>query len=127
MSPEQATGDAEPDERSDIYSLGVVGYYLLTGHAPFEGTQPISILLAHAQRQPTPPSKLRDDVPSDLEAVVLQCLAKIPADRYGSAIQLAQALDDCLHAGRWTHADAARWWGDVGHHSLDSHREFAGI
>ena len=50
MSPEQATGDSEPDERSDIYSLGVVAYYLLTGRPPFEGTQPIKILVAHAHK-----------------------------------------------------------------------------
>jgi len=113
MSPEQATGDAEPDERSDIYSLGVVAYFLLTGQVPFEGRQPIKVLVAHAQRQPQPPHLLRADVPADLEAVVMRCLEKSPADRYASAMELAADLDACEHAGRWTSAEAAAWWRGV--------------
>lgn len=113
MSPEQATGDVEPDERSDIYSLGVVAYYLLTGKVPFEGARPIKVLIAHAQDEPRPPHHLRPDVPADLEAVVMRCLAKSPSDRYASAAQLARALDACEHAGRWTQAEAAAWWRGV--------------
>ena len=82
MSPEQALGDSEPDARSDIYSLGAVAYYLLTGAPPFEGDKPIKIILAHAHDPVVPPSRLRSDVPADLEQVVLRCLAKNPDDRY---------------------------------------------
>lgn len=113
MSPEQAIGDAEPDERSDIYSLGVVAYYLLTGRTPFEGTQPLKILLAHAQRQPAPPSSLHADVPADLESVVMRCLSKSPDERFASASELAQALDQCEHANRWSFARAADWWAEA--------------
>ncbi|MFO7905197.1 MAG: serine/threonine-protein kinase [Planctomycetota bacterium] len=110
MSPEQATGDSEPDERSDIYSMGVVAYYLLTGKTPFDGNQPIKILVAHAQRKPKQPSLIRPGLPQDLEAVVLRCLAKSPADRYDSAMQLAEALDACVDADQWSAAIAADWW-----------------
>jgi tRNA A-37 threonylcarbamoyl transferase component Bud32 len=109
MSPEQALGDA-PDARSDIYSLGAVGYFLLTGLAPFEGTQPIKVLLAHAHQPVVPPSAHRPDVPSDLEQVILRCLSKRPDQRYQDAAALAEALAGCQAAGRWTRHDAAAWW-----------------
>ncbi len=125
MSPEQATGEVEPDERSDIYSLGVVAYYLLTGRTPFEGTQPIKILLAHVQRPPTPLSELLTDIPSDLEAVVMRCLAKSPDDRFAAATLLARALDQCQDADRWTHADAAVWWKNAAHNSIRTSQQLA--
>lgn len=125
MSPEQATGDQEPDERSDIYSLGVVAYYLLTGRTPFEGDQAIQILVAHAHRQPLAPSQLHQGVPTDLEQVVMRCLAKSPADRYPSARALAEALEQCEHAGQWTHSEAAQWWRGVGRDVLKARRELA--
>lgn len=113
MSPEQVTGDHEPDARSDIYSLGVVAYYLLSGRPPFEADQTISILVAHAHKRPVPLSELVPDVPADLEAVVMRCLAKSPADRYPSSPALAEALDNCQAAQDWSHQHAAIWWADV--------------
>jgi serine/threonine-protein kinase len=110
MSPEQALGDHEPDERCDIYSLGAVAYFLLTGRPPFDGDRPIKVILAHAHDEVVPPSRLRRDLPSDLEQVVLRCLAKNPDDRFASAMALRQALAECESAGRWTHGDAAKWW-----------------
>jgi eukaryotic-like serine/threonine-protein kinase len=110
MSPEQAIGEAHPDARSDIYSLGAVMYFLLTGRPPFEGNRPIKVMIAHAHEEVVPPSEHRPDVPSDLEAVVLGCLAKDPAERFQSAAELREALDRCGDAGRWTRADAAAWW-----------------
>ena len=85
MSPEQATGGRELDERSDIYSLGAVAYYLLTGRPPFEGEGGIEVLIAHARDPVVPPSRVRADVPEDLERVVLRCLAKDPAERFPDA------------------------------------------
>jgi hypothetical protein len=110
MSPEQALGDSEPDARSDIYSLGAVAYYLLTGSPPFDGDRPIKIILAHAHEAVVPPSRLRGEIPSDLEKVVLRCLAKAPADRYQSAMELRQALSECVAAGGWAPEDATAWW-----------------
>jgi serine/threonine-protein kinase len=121
MSPEQALGDSEPDARSDIYSLGAVAYFLLTGVPPFEGDRPIKVILAHAHEQVLPPSKLRSDIPRDVEQVVLRCLAKNPAERYQSAAALRRALSECVAAGGWTHEEAAGWWN--AHGLQDAHLE----
>jgi len=110
MSPEQALGDVEVDARSDIYSLGAVGYYLLTGRPPFEGDRPIKVILAHAHEEVTPPSRLRPEVPADLEQVILRALAKRPEDRYPDVVALSEALGQCEAAGRWSREEAARWW-----------------
>jgi serine/threonine-protein kinase len=110
MAPEQALGDSEPDERCDVYSLGAVAYFLLTGRPPFEGDRPIKVILAHAHDEVVPPSRHRSGVPADLEQVVLRCLAKNPDDRFPSAAALRQSLAECESAGRWTHGDAAQWW-----------------
>ncbi|MCA9071167.1 MAG: serine/threonine protein kinase, partial [Planctomycetaceae bacterium] len=113
MSPEQTTAE-DVDARSDIYSLGGVAYFLLTGHAPFEHEKAIKILLAHASQQPDPPSQLQPDIPVDLERVILRCLSKAPEDRYDSAKSLRTALSECSAAGLWTRENAAQWWRDYG-------------
>jgi serine/threonine-protein kinase len=110
MSPEQAMGDGEPDARGDIYSLGAVGYCLLTGLPPFGGDKPIKVMFAHAHEPPVPPSQQGVDVPDDLERVILRCLEKKPADRYQTAAELDAALSACRDAGGWTRADAQAWW-----------------
>lgn len=109
MSPEQALGQ-RPDARSDLYSLGAVGYYLLTGHPPFEGGKPLKVLVGHARDAVVPPSTWTPGIPPDLEEVVLKCLAKAPADRYADAEALGEALAACTHADIWTRQSAARWW-----------------
>jgi serine/threonine-protein kinase len=121
MSPEQALGDSEPDERCDVYSLGAVAYYLLTGRPPFEGDRAIKIILAHAHDAVVPPSRHRGEVPADLEQVILRCLAKNPLERFASAAALREALSECESAGRWTAGDAAKWWQVNG--KADSHAE----
>jgi serine/threonine-protein kinase len=110
MSPEQATGETKPDPRSDIYSLGAVAYFILTGHPPFEADKPLKVLLAHVNQIAVPPSAYRSDIPADLEQVVLRCLAKAPADRFPDAASLAEALDACQCAGGWNRSLAADWW-----------------
>jgi serine/threonine-protein kinase len=110
MSPEQATGESEPDARSDIYSIGAVAYFLLTGRPPFVGEKPIQVLIAHAREAVVPPSKVRSDVPKDLESLVLRCLAKTPADRFPSAASLESTLGECQAAGLWNRSRAAEWW-----------------
>src|SRR6185503_720564 len=79
MSPEQAIGDREPDARSDIYALGGVLYFLLTGRPPFDDENPMKVLIAHAHEPPPPPSQFIPDLPDDLELVVMRCLQKSPA------------------------------------------------
>jgi eukaryotic-like serine/threonine-protein kinase len=92
LSPEQARG-GEVDPRSDLYSLGVVLYELLTGKTPFEGETPVEIAMKHLSNPPRPPSKLREDVPRELDMVVLRALAKNPDDRYQSADQMEADLE----------------------------------
>ena len=113
MSPEQATGGRELDERSDIYSLGAVAYYLLTGRPPFDGGDGIGVMIAHARDPVVPPSRVRADVPEDLERVVLRCLAKDPAERFPDAESLERALGACACAGEWDRERASRWWDDA--------------
>jgi serine/threonine-protein kinase len=110
MSPEQARGGRELDERSDIYSLGAVAYHLLAGRPPFNEGGGIGVMIAHARDPVPPPSQVRDGIPEDLERVVLQCLAKDPADRFPDAQSLERALGECACAGDWGQDRAARWW-----------------
>ena len=112
MSPEQAKGGHELDERSDIYSLGAVAYYLLTGRPPFQADGRTAVLIAHARDPVEPPSRVRPGIPEDLERVVLRCLAKPPDQRFPDAEALEQALGACACAGDWDQGRAARWWQD---------------
>jgi serine/threonine-protein kinase len=92
MSPEVTLGQPV-DARSDVYALGAVLYFMLTGTPPFTRRTPTAILLAHAQEQPLPPSARRGEpLPAELESVVMRCLAKAPHERYPDAGQLRDAL-----------------------------------
>jgi eukaryotic-like serine/threonine-protein kinase len=110
MSPEQADGKKDLDARSDIYSLGAVAYYLLTGQPPFVRPTPLQTLIAHACDLPIPPDQLRAGVPTDLQAVVLRCLEKDPAQRFPDTRSLVKALAGCQAAGLWTEERAIAWW-----------------
>jgi serine/threonine-protein kinase len=109
MAPEQATG-AEADARSDIYSLGAVAYYMLTGRPPFPGDNAIKVMIAHASEAVTPPSVHRPDIPADLEAIVMRSLAKTPSERFADTASLGAALAVCECADLWSRHDAAQWW-----------------
>jgi eukaryotic-like serine/threonine-protein kinase len=108
MSPEQAQGNPV-DARSDIYSLGAVLYYLLTGRTPFADENPMKVLIAHAHEPPPPPSQ-HADVPDDVELIVMACLQKSPDDRYQTAAELAAAIEECDDYGEWTREAAQSWW-----------------
>ena len=110
MSPEQAGGQQQLDARSDIYSVGALAYYLLTGAPPFVCPSTVRTLAAHLYEPALPLTGRRPDVPSDLEAVVLRCLAKNPSDRFPDARSLEEALAACRIAGEWTAGEAASWW-----------------
>ena len=113
MSPEQATNSRPLDARSDIYSLGAVAYYLLTGRPPFDAGNAIEAIIAHARDPVVPASQIRDEVPADLDAVVLRCLAKDPMERFPDAESLEIALGRCACASSWDKALARQWWNDV--------------
>jgi eukaryotic-like serine/threonine-protein kinase len=112
MPPEQVVQYDRVGPRSDLYALGGVAYFLLTGQPPYTGRSMSELIFAHASRPIVPPSQLRADVPADLDQVVIQCLAKDPSARFASAAELAAALRRCAAASQWDAAQAAAWWAN---------------
>lgn len=98
FSPEQARG-GYVDEKSDIYSLGIVMYEMLTGRVPFDGDNPVNIALMHINGEMVPPSKLVAGVPPALEHIILKCTDKYPVNRYASADELIEALNNLEFVG----------------------------
>ncbi len=100
IPPEQAQGDSKRVGRSaDIYALGAILYKMLTGRPPFRGASPLETIIQVLNQDPVPPSRLRSQVPRELETICLKCLAKKPSGRYPTAEALAEDLDRYL-AGR---------------------------
>jgi serine/threonine-protein kinase len=110
MAPEQVMRSRPPDPRTDLYALGAIAYFLLTGRPPFTGADSMAVMVSQARDPVVPPSTLREDVPDDLEAVLLRCLEKEPDDRYPDAQTLALALADCGDADGWSAEEARAWW-----------------
>jgi hypothetical protein len=92
IAPEQAADPRQADIRADIYSLGCTLYYLLAGHVPFPEGTALDKLTAHRERAPKPLTKLRDDVPCELAGVIEGMMAKDPAQRYQTPVEVAEAL-----------------------------------
>ncbi|HYE80584.1 MAG TPA: Stk1 family PASTA domain-containing Ser/Thr kinase [Clostridia bacterium] len=95
FSPEQARG-GYTDEKSDMYSLGVVMYEMLTGRLPFEGESPIAVALKHIQEEPLPPSKVHSRIPKAIESIILKCMEKEVSKRYNSASEIINDLRQSL-------------------------------
>ena len=111
MSPEQVRGDAEIDARADIYALGCVAYYLLTGALVFDSSSPLSMGIAQIEEAPELPSKRAElPIPASLERVVMQCLEKKPEDRPQTAAELDALLQSCADIPEWNQNEATRWW-----------------
>jgi serine/threonine-protein kinase len=111
MAPEVVRGLENADGRSDIYALGAVAYWLLTGGLVFERATPMAMIMAHLGSEPEPPSTRSEiSIPPALDALVLDMLAKDPADRPQSAEEVAERLAAIELESPWTEARAARWW-----------------
>jgi serine/threonine-protein kinase len=111
LSPEAAKGSREIDARSDLYSLGCVAYWLLTGQPVFEGRTAVATILQHVTDPPILPSQRTENpVPADLEAVVLRCLEKDPARRPQTADELSALLAHCVDSHAWRRNEARAWW-----------------
>ncbi len=111
MAPESITSPNTVDARADLYALGAVAYYLLTGTHVFTGKSIVEVASHHLHSAPEPlSSRLGKPIVADLEQLVLDCLAKDPSDRPQSALELEQRLSECASVLPWTSEDARRWW-----------------
>jgi serine/threonine-protein kinase len=119
MAPEIALQQEPIDGRSDLYALGCVGYWLLTGTQVFQGDTPNATMFAHIETRPDPPSARTDQpVPEALERLILGCLAKDPDHRPQTAEVLMESLVGTRPVPPWSRARARQWW--------DAHQEDAG-
>jgi hypothetical protein len=111
LAPEAITDPSTVGPAADLYALGAVGYFLLTGRKVFEGKTAVDICIAHVTKPPTPPSQLAMHVDPRLEAVLMKCLEKKPEDRYANALELRAALL-AIGPSDWSIADARAWWDE---------------
>jgi eukaryotic-like serine/threonine-protein kinase len=110
MAPEIALGRGDIDHRADLYAVGCVAYFLLTGEPPFSRESAVATALAHVNDVPTPPSHHSElPIPPALDAVILDCLAKNPSARPPSALALSQRLAESV-SERWEADKAQAWW-----------------
>jgi eukaryotic-like serine/threonine-protein kinase len=110
LSPESALGEAV-DHRTDIYALGCVAYWMLTGRYVFTGESSMQIVARHVSSEPTPPSRHSAfDVSPALDRLVLACLKKKPSERPATARELCDRLGECEVETAWTREDARMWW-----------------
>ncbi len=109
--PPEAIQHEQLDARSDLYALGAVGYFLLTGHPVFDAQNVLQILQKHAMEAPQLPSeRLNRPVSAQFETLLMKCLMKLPADRPASAIELYEDLARCQSTDTWSRTDAQSWW-----------------
>jgi serine/threonine-protein kinase len=110
MAPEQALGNKAVDGRADLYALGCLAYWLVTGKPVFEGSNPIDTIVKHVNAAPYPPSRHASDVPPEYDALVLACLNKDPDQRPPSADDVARQLRGVATFRGWTREKAKAWW-----------------
>jgi len=103
-------GDTAVDPRGDVYSLGAVAFFMLTGRPPFQGKNLGEVLSAHRSDLPPFLSDHQADIPPDLAEVVARCLAKERGERFQSVIDLDKAIGKCACSSEWSAESAERWW-----------------
>ncbi|HTR50957.1 MAG TPA: protein kinase [Kofleriaceae bacterium] len=114
IAPEVIVDPTKIGRAADLYGIGAVGYYLMTGTQVFQGKTAIDICMKTMTSAPVPPSKvIATYVQPELEAIVMKCLAKTPEDRYRTAADLAAALRAVPAAKDWSDAEARRWWREI--------------
>jgi serine/threonine-protein kinase len=113
MAPELITDASVFGPQSDLYALGGVAYFLLTGSNVFEGASTVEICAMHLHDKPVPPSKRTNrKIPPDLEVIVMSCLAKKTMDRPQSAGEMSEMIAQCRGFGAWTRQMAQKWWNE---------------
>ena len=111
LAPELVSGHGSFDGRADIYALGCVAFWLLTGRPPFEAGDALSLLTHHSKTAPLPPSTMcEESVPADMDALVLDCLSKEPSSRPATAEVLFERFSQLSVTGRWDERRARAWW-----------------
>jgi serine/threonine-protein kinase len=111
MAPEVILGDVDVDRRADVYAVGCVAYYLLTGQMVFEADSPMKMLMQHLHAQPVPPSQRTElPIPRPLEDLVMACLQKDPNRRPQDALELFRLACECRDCEGWTQERARAWW-----------------
>jgi serine/threonine-protein kinase len=111
IAPEAITDPARIGPPVDLYAVGAVGYFLLTAKRVFEGKTHVDVCIQHVTKTPTPPSKVvTSAIPPELEAIIMKCLEKSPADRFTSASALAEALACVPRGDDWSHSLAKEFW-----------------
>lgn len=112
MAPEQIMGKRPLDARVDIYALGCLAYWLVTGELVFPGDTVMDTMVQHVRERPVPPSQRTElDIPESLENVILRCLEKDPNERPGNCDELSELLRNCEVDAAWTQERAREWWG----------------
>ena len=125
LAPEAITAPDQVGTAADLYALGAVGYYLLTGEPVFTGATVVEICGHHVHSQPLPPSQRKRELsPDELESIIMRCLEKAPEARFSSARELGRALRDLLGSCPWTEEQAETWWLEARaeHPDLGSHQ-----
>jgi len=111
MAPETILNEGQVDQRADVYAVGCVAYYLLTGQLVFEADTPMKMFMHHVQTTPIPPSQRSElPIPRDVDALVLACLEKDPAKRPQNANELLRMVQQCRSFDGWDNDTARRWW-----------------
>jgi serine/threonine-protein kinase len=111
MSPEIGSGSPDVDWRADIYALGCVAYWLVTGQPVFDGSNPMQVVMSHIQKTPVPPSRrVSAKIPRELEEIILDCLRKDPNQRPQTMQELGQRLQAVPLESPWTLERAREWW-----------------
>ena len=111
IAPEGVHGSSHVDGRADLYNLGAVAYWMLAGRPVFDSGSAMEVLIDHVKTPPLPFAETSEvPVPNELEEIVMKCLEKDPADRFQSAVELAEAFESSSAAGSWSQRKALDWW-----------------